>query len=219
MPKNQKIVFLYALVLTLILFNIGIFFGVQLESSRIDRVEDLFLRTEIDLLDQEVQRQALRELDLSCSQLFDEIVQFGDRIFEEASKISEIENANQFSTNIVSQHQRFDLLRTQFWLNSISLKEECNLDYHNVVYFYDFEDVPIDVKAEQNFFSNALFKVKQEQGSNILLIPIAADLDSPSIKIILDFYNISEEELPVIFIDEKVKITRITSFEDINKHL
>lgn len=217
--KSQKIVFLYAFILTLVLFNIGIFFGVNLESSRVEKIKDFYSETELRLLDQDLQRQSLETLDLSCDEVFSEIVRFADQIYGEAQEISNLESVNSLSSEVTVQHQRFDLLRTRFWLDSIALKKECGFSYHNVVYLYDYIDPSLETKAKQNFFSNVLFEVKQEQGQNILLIPIAADLDSPAIQLILDHYGITEDDLPVIFIDEKVKITDVENFEDVNKFL
>jgi len=215
--KSQKYIFLQALVLTVIVFNIGIFFGYQLESSRVDRINDWYLQSDIELLDQKIQRDAFSFLDFDCELLIQENIDFADRIYIEAQKIDKFEKANRMGDEIIMQHKRYDLLRTLFWINSIEIKNKCNSDYHNVVYFYDYDEPSIGQKSEQKFFANLLFELKQEMGREIMLIPIAGDNDLPSIRLLLEIYGITE--LPAILIDEKIVLTDIEKREDIEKYL
>jgi len=215
--KNQKYIFLYALILTFVVFNIGIFFGYMLESSRIDKINTLYLNAEMELIDQMTQKDALEIIDLDCSLLVEENIKFADRIFEEALLIPKYEDANRINGDIKFQHKRFDLLRTLFWVNSIKIKQKCNSDYHNLVYFYKYNNPSIEQESKQKFFSNLLQELKSEFGENIMLIPIAGDNDIPSINLLLQEYEINE--LPVILIDEKTKITEVDNIEELEKYL
>jgi len=217
MIKNQKYIFLYALILTFVIFNFGIFMGYMLESSRIDKINKLYLETEMELLDQRIQKDALEILELNCDMLIEENIKFADRIFEEALIIQKYEDANRINSDIKFQHKRFDLLRTLFWINSMRIKEKCNSDYHNLVYFYKYNNPLIEQESKQKFFSNLLKKLKEKWGDSIMLIPIAADNEIASINLLLDKYDI--KELPTILIDEKIKITDLESMEDIEKYL
>ncbi len=214
---NQKYVFLQALIIAFVIFNIGIFFGYKLETSRIDKINNWYIQSEIELLDQRIQKDAFEFLELNCDAMVEENINFADRIYEEALVIDKYEKANRINEDIILQHKRYDLLRTLFWINSMKIKEKCNSSYHNLVYFYQYNDVSIEKKAKQKVFSNLLFQIKQEKKAEIMLIPIAADNDIGSINLILDRYDITE--LPVILIDEKIKLTDIESVEDIRKHL
>ncbi|MCL5018293.1 MAG: hypothetical protein M1416_00805 [Candidatus Pacearchaeota archaeon] len=217
MLKNQKYVFLYALILTLVVFNLGIFMGYMMESSRIEKINTLYIEAEMELLDQIAQKDAMETLSLNCDILVEENINFGDKIFEEALQIQKYEEANRINNDIIFQHKRFDLLRALFWINSIKIGQKCHPDYHNFVYFYQYNNPSIEQESEQKFFSNLLREFKEEKGSGIMLIPIAADNDIPSINLLTNKYNITE--LPVILIDEKIKITEINSREDIEKYL
>ena len=64
--KSQKYIFLQALIITFVVFNIGIFLGYKLESSRIDKIDKWYLESELELLDQRIQSQAFDELGLDC---------------------------------------------------------------------------------------------------------------------------------------------------------
>jgi len=217
MVKSQKWFFLYALVITLVIFNFGIFMGCMLEQSRVDKINIWYLEAELELLDQRIQKDAFEIIDLNCTAMIEENIKFADKIFEEALVIQKYEDANRINQEIIFQHKRYDLLRTLFWINSMRIKEKCNSDYHNVVYFYQYNNPSIEQKSKQKFFSNLLCEIKQEKGNKIMLIPMAADNNVSSINLLLDKYGISE--LPVILIDEKIKITELDSMEDVMRHL
>jgi len=214
---SQKYIFLQALIITFIVFNIGIFLGYKLESSRINKINEWYLESEIELLDQQIQKNTFEFLDLDCDAMTEENIKFADKIFEEALVINKYEEANRINQDIILQHKRYDLLRTLFWINSMRIKEKCNSDYHNLVYFYKYNNPSIEQKAKQKFFSNLLFQIKQEKGNAVMLIPIAADNDLASINLLLKKYQITE--LPAILIDENIKIINIENIEDIMKYL
>lgn len=215
--KNQKYIFLYALVLTFLVFNLGIFFGYMLESSRIGKINTMYLNAENELLDQITQKDALDVLDLNCDLLVEENIKFGDKIFNEALEIQKYEEANRINNDIIFQHKRFDLLRALFWMNSLKIKQQCNSDYHNLVYFYKYNNPTIEQESKQDFFSNLLKEIKEKKGNDVMLIPIAADNDLPSINLLIEKYNITE--LPTILIDEKIKLSDVRTMEDIEKYL
>lgn len=214
---NQKRIFLYALLLTFLVFNFGIFMGYMLESSRIDKINTMYLNAEMELLDQMTQKDSLDVLDLDCNLLLEENIKFGDKIYKEALVIQRYEDANIISDEIVFQHKRFDLLRALFWINSIKIKQKCSSDYHDIVYFYKYNDPSIEQESKQAFFSNLLGELKQKSGNKLMLIPIAGDNDIPSINLFIKKYNITE--FPTILIDEKTKMTEVENVEEIEKYL
>ena len=217
MIKKQKKIFLYAFILTFFVFNFGIFMGYMLETSRVNKVNTFYLESELELLDQRIQKDALDLMELDCESLVKENIAFADRTFQEALVIQRYEDANKMNEDINFQHKRYDLLRTLFWINSVRIKQKCGSDYHNLVYFYKFNNPSIEQGSKQRFFSNLLIEIKDEYGSKVMLIPIAGDNDLPSINLLLDKYNITE--FPTILIDEKIKITDLKTKEDIFKYL
>lgn len=189
----------------------------MLESSRISKINSLYLDAETEILDQITQKNALEMLNLDCDLLVQENIKFGDRIFQEALKIQKYEKANRINNEIIFQHKRFDILRTLFWMNSLRIKEQCNSSYHNVVYFYKYNNPTIEQESKQDFFSNLLKEIKEKRGNDVMLIPIAADNDLPSVNLLVEKYDINE--LPTILIDENVKITEVKDIEDVEKYL
>jgi len=214
---NQKWVFLKALIVTLIVFDIGIYLGYMLENSRVDEINKWYLEAEMEILDQTIQKDALDLMDLDCRTLEEENIMFGDKIFKEALEIDKIEKASRIVESINFQHKRYDLLRTLFWMNSIRIKEKCKSEFHTVVYLYQYNEPSLEQKSKQRFFSKLLQELKEIYGNKILLIPIAADNDLASINLLTKKFEINE--LPVILIDEKTKITDVESLEDFEKYL
>lgn len=214
---SQKYNFLYALIITIIVFNLGILMGYMLESSRINEISDWYSQSERDLLDQKVQERIFETVELDCNNLVEENIKFADRIYENALKIDKYEKANRIGDEIIQLHKRYDLLRTLLWMNSIRIKEMCNSDYSNIVYLYKYNKPTIEQEAKQRFFSKLLMELKGKYGSKIILIPIAADNDLPSIDLLIKKYEI--KELPVLLVNEKIKITELDSMEDIEKYL
>ena len=217
MIHNQKYIFLYALLLTIVVFNLGIFMGYMLESSRASKINAFYLDAEIEILDQMTQKGALEVFDLNCDLLVEENIKFGDKIFQEALQIQKYEEANRISDEIAFQHKRFDVLRALFWINSITIKQKCNSQYHNIVYFYKYNKPSLEQESKQRFFSNLLKEIKDKKGNQVMLIPIAADNNISSINLLVEKYEVNE--LPAILIDEKVKITDIESMEELEKYL
>ena len=60
-------------------------------------------------------------------------------------------------------------------------------------------------------------RLKENRGSDVLLIPIAGDIDFSSINLLIKEYNITQ--LPTILIDDKIKITEIKTAEEVGNIL
>lgn len=215
MLESQKHVFWTALILTIFVFAGGIFLGYLLENSRISNIQDFYVKSEIELLDVKIQNEIYSFSEINCSKAIEENVNFADRIYEEAKLLDKYESANQLTEAIVMQHKKYDLLRTLFWINAIKIKQSCNASYHNLVYLYDYNKPRLDIKAKQAVFSRILEELKAKQGDRVMLIPIAGDNDISSLRLLMSLYNVTEQELPVILIDEKIKITDIERVENI----
>ncbi len=218
MLKSQKHVFWEAFLITILIFGIGIFFGVLIENWRTKGIDDFFQKSEVDLLDIKLQNEIYSRGDFNCETAVYENLKFADRIYEEAKLLDRYEKASKLTENIQLEHKKYDILRAMLLLNSIKIQEKCNKTYYEVVYFYRFNNPQLELKAKQNVFSKLLTELKDRKGGDILLIPIAADTEASSINMILDRYNISKEELPLILINREIKITEIQNIEELVKY-
>lgn len=215
--KSQKHVFWQALIGALIIFNLGIFLGYMLESSRVGKVSQLYAESELELFDVKIQDELYSSGNLDCELAVQENINFADKIYEAAKILDNFEKSSRLTDSIKIQHKKYDLLRTMFWLNSVKIKKQCNAFYHNVVYFYQYNEPSMKQKAEQAVFSRLLGELKNKYGNEIMLIPIAGDNKMISVDLLMKTYNLTA--LPVILIDEKTKITELASMEQVEKYL
>ena len=219
MFKSQKHAFWQALVVTVFIFGIGIFLGVLLENSRIGEISEMFYESEINLLDIRVQNEIYASGKFNCELAITENIKFADKIYEEGKVLDRYEKASRLSPEKLKvEHKKYDILRAMLFLNSLNVQEACNSTYSNVVYFYQYNNPRLDLKQRQNVFARLLGELKNEYGSNILLIPMAADNDVSSITILLDKYDIEMEDLPLILINEEIKITELENIEDLRQY-
>jgi len=218
MFKSQKNVFWEALLVTIVIFGLGVFLGFVLENWRTSQINDFAQQSEIDLLDIKIQNDIYSKEIFNCEIAIKENINFAEKTYEQAKTLERYEKASRLTEDLRMQHKKYDLLRAVLLLNSIEIKEKCNASYYEVVYFYKYNSEELGLKAEQDVFSKLLLRVKEEKGRNILLIPIAADNNISSINLLLNKYNISEQELPVILINRKTKITNLENIEDLLKN-
>jgi hypothetical protein len=219
MFKSQKHAFWQALIITIIIFGMGIIAGVALENWRTSQIDLLAQESEIDLLDMRLQSEIYSEDDFDCESAIRENLNFADRIFNEAKLLDRYEGASRLTEKIQIQHKKYDILRVMLLLNSKRIKERCDTNYHDIVYFYKYNDASTATKTKQSVFSRVLSDLKEEMGPNMLLIPMAGDNDIASINIILDSYGVAVADLPVVVIDGDILVKDLKSVTELKSLL
>ena len=208
-------VFWQALVFTVVIFVIGLVAGFFLEVSRSSSIENAVAKSETSLLDEQLRNRAIGSLNVSCAEAIDSTFAFADSIYSEAQQLEQYGTSSTFTDSLISLHKRYDLLRTMLWFESIDLRGKCQGSFHTVVYFYDFDTDDVSVKAKQVFFSRALADLKNRNPGNVLLIPIARNLDLESVRVASDEFGVTTS--PAIVIDEKTKVYEINSYDEFEK--
>lgn len=218
MLNSQKHIFWQALLVTILIFGIGIVLGIILENWRTGEIDYMFQNSEINIMDIKLQTEIYSKGDFNCDTAIRENLNFAERIYNEAKLMERYESASTLTENLATRHRKYDILRANLLLNSIRIKEKCNSSYSDVVYFYKYNNPTLDTKAKQNTFSKLLMELKKRKGDEILLIPMAGDNDVVSINLLLDKFGISQDELPVILINNKKKITELESIDELMKN-
>ena len=126
-------------------------------------------------------------------------LKFNKKIYEEGQKIERYEKVNRFAPHLITQKKRYALLQLQFWFNSINLRKKCNFNYSTVVYLYSHYNKSLS--NIQKVEGTLLSQLKEEYGSEMMLIPLPGDLGLVSIDTIKSQYNITK--LPAIIVNEK----------------
>ncbi|PIN88380.1 hypothetical protein COU61_05165 [Candidatus Pacearchaeota archaeon CG10_big_fil_rev_8_21_14_0_10_35_13] len=211
---RQKRVFIEALILAIVVFGLGVTLGFFVESWRADKITSMYTQAEIGLLDIKIITQIYDTVDINCEEAVRQNLEFADRIYQEAVILERYEGAQRLGEELITQHKKYDLLRTSLWLNSQKTKNNCKDDsYDTIVYLYQYNEPDIEKKALQAVYSRALGELKEEFGSEMMLLPMAGDLDIKSIDILKEHYGVTE--LPAIIINEKKVFTGTITKEEI----
>lgn len=217
MLGNTKHVFWEALLITIVVFIFGILLGAAFESNRLDTIEDYYTISEISMMDILALNDILQMENISCENLVVANADFADRIYEEAKLLEKYDGAGKISDDLKLAHKKYDLMRTFLWVNSIKTFERCGEGYNVVVYLYQYESSDLTQKAIQNVWSKVLLDLKEEMGSSIILVPIAADANLASLDTLLRDFEITQ--YPVVIINNKEIIEELSSVDDLKKYL
>lgn len=215
MLESKKRVFWEALLLTVVVFIFGLLLGSSFENSKLDEVNNYYLQSEISLMDI-LAVNNLASGDVSCEFLVEANLDLADRIYNEALLLEKYEESGKVTEGLKLAHQKYDVLRTFLWINSMKTKEQCEGDFNVVVYLYKYETEDLNEKAKQNAWSKVLYDLKQSAGDKVLLIPISTNNELSSLNFILRDLNLSEET--AIVINNEFVVTDLSSVEDIGRY-
>ncbi len=215
--KIQKDVFWKALLLTLFIFILGVLLGYYLESHKISEVESQQKQIEIQWADARLQNsyyQLMTPTSEFCEIAIDENLKFADKVYQEGIRIEEYEKTNRLHEELLYEKKRYALLKIEFWMNSIFLKQKCKASYTNLVYLFKNKPNTIE-KTRQDIQSVVLRDLKEKYGPDLMLIPFPVDLDLAVINMVKETYNITSS--PTILINEKIKLEGVKTIEEIEK--
>ncbi len=213
---NEKSAFGKALVLTVVLFLVGVSLGIFIESYRSSSIRDQYEDLEFELLDSKLRTNFYQLMGEDfCDIAIQDNLEFSDMIYEEGKKIEVYARFNRLGDKLIEEKKKYTLLKTEFWLNSILLRDKCNEDYETVVYFYLDDPEDDDVKQSQNVQSRILGELKEKYGADIMLIPLPADLEVSVVDAFVELNDITM--FPTVLINEEIKLEGLHSLEDIEK--
>lgn len=210
---EKKRIFLDALVITIIIFFIGLSIGFLIEYLRTNSLVQNYNNYETESLDARLQNYYYQVMDKSsCNEAIKQNFLFADQIYSEGLKIQQYEEANEITNDLLQQKKRYVLLDVELWLNSVLLKNKCNATYDTLIYIYASNADTAKV-AEQKVMSNILESVKQDRNNTVILIPIAGDLGLDSVNLQERIYKVTS--FPSLVINEKYVLTGYHSKDEI----
>ena len=161
------------------------------------------------------QPQVINSFDIGCDVAITNTFDFADKIYIDAHNLERFDESSSLISTFRSIHRRYDLLRTILWVEIIDLKEKCDSDIHTVVYLYEYEPDSAETEARQNLYSAVTGDLKSKYDNEVLLIPIAVNLDVSALDMILTNYALTE--FPVIIVDETHTIDGLITIEDLEE--
>lgn len=198
MEKKNKIIFVEALVFTIVVFVLGILIGMRVENNNIDEINEAYLNSQVTMFDTYLASNFISS-NSSCDFIKEQAIILANRIYSEAELMDEYESSAQISENIKIVHRKYDVLRTMLWNIIESSHNKCS-NYNMIVYLYKYETEDLTNQALQNTWSRFLDEIKEEMGNDMILIPIAVDQELLSLDGILQNYNI--EKYPAVILND-----------------
>ncbi len=203
-----------ALIPTLLVFLIGIMFGIWVDNFRVAEVRKSISESEINWNDAQLFNSYFRGIGLeSCDVALEQNLAYNEKIYQRGLEVEKVLKNNVFTPEALQEWKRYNLLQIQFWLNSIELKKRCGFDYSNVVHLFRLKEDSIVEEADNKIQSAILLNVKEKCGNKIMLIPVTTDLNLIVVNSIIRQYNITR--YPSIVIDENIVLEGTTSEKEL----
>jgi hypothetical protein len=216
--QNKVSIFLESIILTLLVLIIGFALGFYVESYRTNKIVDSYTNYEVEALDLKLQNYYYQIMDRSsCEEAISQNFIFADELYTTGLELEKFEESSQLSNDLEREKKRYVLLKTELWLNSILLKEKCDEPFDTVVYVYSGDPSNTGLVAEQKIISNVLKSVKENKGNEIVLLPIAGDLNLGAVDLQMKIYNINN--YPSILINEEILLEGFHTVEEIESYL
>lgn len=215
--ESRKRVFWEALLLTAVVFFLGVLIGISFESGKVEEIRQYYSYSEASIMDLFASNNLVEISDINCIELSRANFEFANKIYGEAVLLEKYENSGKITEGMILEHKKYDLLRTLLWINEMKTEEKCGRDSNTIVYLYEYQPEDLTQKATQNVWSKILFDLKLEQGSNLLLIPIAVDSDLISLNSAINQFNITN--YPALIINNEKVVQELSSVEDLNDYL
>lgn len=212
-------VFFQALVLTVVVFFGGIFLGMLLEESRMEKINDYYLESEISMMDILAFNNMIDSLEVSCEELTKSNFELIDKVYFEAKTLEEYSQSNKLTENLENFNKKYSILRTYLWIDSIKVKNLCENSFNTVVYLYNGSSRDLTIRAKQNVFSKILEEVKRNAGRNVLLIPIDVSSNLNSLNALVSKYNPEKREFPIVILNEEKVFYEIENYHEIFSQL
>jgi len=205
--------YIRAFILTTLVFFAGMGLGMLIEEARLSEVQQSLLKLQIMFNDAYTLSHYIATTnESSCEDLLEENLRYNDVVYAFGEKLDEYEKANRFTPELEDQRRLYNLLQLRFLLNSIELKERCNLSYAVVVHVYRKHNVSLGEEIDTRTMAGILWDLKQKCGRKMLLVPLQADSNLSSVGAFLASYNLTR--FPATIIDGRA-VEGLVSLSDL----
>jgi hypothetical protein len=211
-------IFLESAIIAMLILIIGFSFGLYVESKRNEGIIESYKDYEIEALDLKLQNYYYQIMDSSsCQRAIEQNFEFADDIYLSGLELEKFEESNQITDELLREKRRYSLLKTELWLNTLLLKKKCDAQFDTIAYIYAGNPTSSAIVSEQKIISNILRDIKEEKGNNLILLPIAGDLDLKAVDLQKRVYGVTS--LPTLVINEKIVLEGFYTHEQIKSYL
>ena len=217
MVKYSYDAFWKAFIFSTIIFIFGLNMGSFIENSTLDKLEKNVINSEVELYDSNIRSNVLEYYNISCEKSIENTFEIADKIYEEVKMLEDLDKSSTIVEGFDEVHKRYDLLRTQLWLDATNLKNTCQDNFNLIVYIYEYNSKKPQVISIQNLYESITSEIKLDYDSEVLLIPIANNMELNSLELLLENYDIVNQTS--IIINNKYVIKGATNYEEIASYL
>ncbi len=217
MVKYSYDAFWKAFIFSTIIFIFGLNMGSFIENSTLDKLEKNVINSEVELYDSNIRSNVLEYYNISCEKSIENTFEIADKIYEEVKLLEDLDKSSTIVEGFDEVHKRYDLLRTQLWLDSTNLKNNCQDNFNLIVYIYEYNSKKPQVISIQNLYESITSEIKLDYDSEVLLIPIANNMELNSLELLLENYDVVNQTS--IIINNKYIIKGASNYEEIASYL
>ncbi len=198
--------YLLALVLTIIIFGVGILVGMLFENVRLEHSKELIISQKVGLQSLQLQQKYINQGLADCRVLHQILETNTDQLQKKMAEVAEYEKRSFLKeTDFDLQLRDYFLTEIQFLLLAQDIDKVCVQENVKIVYFYD--DNPYDTQGDILSYLKKIF------GSRLLVFSLDSTFaEEPMIKILLASHNITT--FPAVIIEDQ-KFQGATSVETI----
>ncbi len=184
-----------ALILTLVVFSVGILIGINLEDARLADAKQITVNEKLNLLSLQLQQKYI-ESGADCKSLNKLLENNIDDLAKKGATIIKYQKNSVFSTDEFNAQLRdYFLTEIQFYLISKEIDTKCGNQNVKVIYFYN--------ENENDTQGVILDYLKKQFKEEVFIFSFNSQFtDEPMVAILLESYSI--KEFPSVVVDEKV---------------
>ena len=217
MVKYSYDSFWKAFFFSTIIFLIGLNLGVFIENSSLDEIERAVIASEVELYDSNIRSSIIQNYNQSCDKSIKNTFLIADKIYEEVRALESLDKSSSIVAGFNEMHKRYDLLRTQLWLDASRLKDNCDNDFNLIIYLYEYDSNDPEIVSLQMLYASITQEIKNNYREDILLIPIAHNMDLNSLNMLVDSYG--TELKTSIIVNNRFIISGETNYDEISQYL
>lgn len=179
MEVRYRHYFLEALTITALIFLVGFLLGIRMETARNEELKSYYQSSESEINEIILELNSFEENFGYCEEILQKNFDIAERIYEQAVLFEKYEESTIFTEkSLIEEHKKFDYMRTLFWINSIKMKKNCpNNTMNTLAYLYDYRPKKNKEVIEQRKVSAIARNTKSKLGSELVLIPIAKNVE------------------------------------------
>ena len=184
-----------ALAITLILFLVGIFIGIELSDERIQYTQTMALQQKLEYESLQLQMSHLAQNKDNCDLLLQTLERNLHDLEQQRFKLESF-IADSTDEEYVLIKKEYILTEIRYWMLAKDAKTFCDADFVPVLFFY-LRDEDCDSCSTQG---HILTYVKEKLRENVLIFSLDAASDDPMIGLLKNTFNVTST--PSVVIDQ-----------------